>query len=350
MSGNEGSPPLPSKIKNIPAELKARPQWVAYTLGKVPKNPATGGAAKTNDSRTWGSFEQAVRLWQGRRGNGIGGIGFVFTPDDPYCGVDLDKCRNPETGEIEAWARDIIARLKSYTELSPSGRGVHILVRAKLPGTGRKKGRVEMYDTGRYFTMTGLHLEETPTTVEDRQAEITALHNEIFRRGKVTRSGPAPFPLGEETQELSALPDTQRNVSLTQLAGTLRRLRLNQGGIERGLQALNQAICEPPLPEDEVSRIARSIAQKPPGLTRKGDPWAAVQALGELGGQGRGISHKALKERIMDNQDCSESYAERIVRKACKEHLIEKGKNGFKGYRIRRPPGGLPQGERNSCG
>src|SRR5207244_12523629 len=56
--------------------------------------------------------------------DGFAGVGFVFSSDDPYTGVDLDKCRNPETGQIEEWAQGIIEQLDSYTESSQSGTGV----------------------------------------------------------------------------------------------------------------------------------------------------------------------------------------------------------------------------------
>jgi primase-polymerase (primpol)-like protein len=58
----------------------------------------------------------------------------VFTPGDDYCGVDLDGCLDPDTGDMEGWAREIIEELDSYTEVSPSGTGVHVLIRAALPG------------------------------------------------------------------------------------------------------------------------------------------------------------------------------------------------------------------------
>ena len=172
---------------NIPEELLVLPQWVCWRVevrdgkpSKPPVNPKTGGYAKVDDPETWGEFEQAKRYWQAHKDNGIAGVGFVFSEADPYCGIDLDKCQVPETGVIEPWARDIIKRLNSYSEISPSGRGVHILVKGKLPPGARRKVRVEMYDSGHYFTMSGLHLDGNPATIKDRQAELEAFHAEIF--------------------------------------------------------------------------------------------------------------------------------------------------------------------------
>lgn len=167
-------------LNKIPLELKAFSQWVCYRPNKIPVNPKTGDNAKADDPDTWGEFDKAVRHWEVHKDNGIAGIGFEFSPGDPYTGVDLDKCRDPETGEIEAWAQEIIRRLSSYTEASPSGTGLHVIVKASVPPGGNRKGRVELYDSARYFTVTGAHVEGTPTTIEHRQVELEALHGEIF--------------------------------------------------------------------------------------------------------------------------------------------------------------------------
>ena len=88
------------------------------------------------------------------------GIGLVLVADDDLMVFDLDHCRDAETGVIEEWATGIIDTLNSYTEVSPSGTGIHIFVRGSLPGKRRRKGRVEVYESGRYMTVTGWTLEE----------------------------------------------------------------------------------------------------------------------------------------------------------------------------------------------
>ena len=119
-------------------------QWLCWRIEerdgeptKVPYSPLTGERASSTDPATWASYQKAVAL---RKDRSFDGIGFVFTKDDPFCGVDLDGCLNTETGEIEGWAQEIIEELDSYTEISPSGTGVHVLVRAELPeGRNRRK-------------------------------------------------------------------------------------------------------------------------------------------------------------------------------------------------------------------
>ena len=143
---------------NIPRELQALRQWVCWRLverepGKLTKVPYTpaGRLASSTNRRTWSTFKQVCAA-----ARGFDGIGFVFTRDAGFVGIDLDKCRDPEAGETEPWALAIIDEVSSYTELSQSGRGWHIIVRGALAEQGRcRAGRVEMYDHARFFVMTG---------------------------------------------------------------------------------------------------------------------------------------------------------------------------------------------------
>lgn len=148
---------LPVRADGISRELRARPQWVLWRLEerdgkptKVPYSPH-GGRASSADLMTWGTFEEAFEAYEA---GDYAGVGFVFCSADPFTGVDLDDCRDPETGELEPWAAEIVTALNSYTELSPSGTGVHIICKARIPRGGRR-GRVEMYAQDRFFTITG---------------------------------------------------------------------------------------------------------------------------------------------------------------------------------------------------
>jgi Protein of unknown function (DUF3987)/NrS-1 polymerase HBD domain len=168
-------------------------QWLCWRIEerdgkptKVPYAPLTGEKANTTNPETWASYSEAVEAY---REHGYGGIGLVFSKDDPFCGVDLDGCLNPKAGEVKEWAREIIERLDSYTEISPSGTGIHILVKAELPPGGRRKGRIEMYDAGRFFTVTGRHLLDTPKGIRERQKEVEVLHRELFGFAKGGANG-----------------------------------------------------------------------------------------------------------------------------------------------------------------
>jgi putative DNA primase/helicase len=141
----------------LPEELRQRHQWVVWKLEerggkptKVPYIAGGSGKASSTDSLTWRSFEEAVQALETGR---YSGIGFVFSSGDPFAGVDLDDCRDPETGELEEWAAKIVEAFGSYAEVSQSGTGVHIIVMGKAPN--KKRGKVEAYSSERYFTMTG---------------------------------------------------------------------------------------------------------------------------------------------------------------------------------------------------
>jgi primase-polymerase (primpol)-like protein len=99
--------------------------------------------------------------------------------------VDLDHCLDSANGNIEAWARDIVDQLQSYTEITPSGVGLRVIVKAMLPLGGRKRGMesgggVELYDRLRYMTMTGNRLAGTRKTIEERDSEIAQIHACLF--------------------------------------------------------------------------------------------------------------------------------------------------------------------------
>jgi primase-polymerase (primpol)-like protein len=169
----------------IPETLREREQWVCWQEAerdgkptKIPVTPGGGGFASSTEAQTWASFETALNYTETENANGVG---FVFTDDDPIVGVDLDDCRDPETGDVDDAAQDIIARLDSYTEVSPSGTGYHVLITGELPDGRNRRGSIELYDTARFFTVTGDHVERTPTRVARRQDALTAIHREYVQ-------------------------------------------------------------------------------------------------------------------------------------------------------------------------
>ena len=164
-------------FKNIPDELKKLDQWVLWKamqkpgekkLRKVPFSIA-GYEAKVSDPSTWGSFKKVMDIYHN---SFVYGIGFVFSDNDPYCGIDFDIMNN---GVI-----DWINKFSSYTEYSQSGKGVHIIVKGKKPGDRCKnpKKNYEIYDSDRYFVFTGNLYHPKLNTVGERQKEIkTKLRN-----------------------------------------------------------------------------------------------------------------------------------------------------------------------------
>ena len=181
----------------VPDELKAVPNWVAWRAEppkpgkpkwrKVPYAPLeytdrkSAVPASSTDPKTWRSFKQAVQAYRDsqRWKRPFNGIGFVFdgnVGDDElcWCGIDLD-----------AWtdrAQAIVAKLATYTEISPSGNGVHMIIRTKPFKQEICKSEAltaEAYCTGRYFTFTGLPMDGSPTTIEARPDEVAEVVAEI---------------------------------------------------------------------------------------------------------------------------------------------------------------------------
>jgi putative DNA primase/helicase len=177
----------PVNLSGIPGSLQALPRWVLWKLEertdndgnkkntKVLYNVRTRFKASSTNPKTWATFAATATAYQA---GGWDGLGFVFN-GDREAGIDLDKCRNPETGEIEPWAQAIIQSADSYTEASVSGTGVHIILEGKLPPKGRRFGPIEMYEVGRFFTISGNRIDDTPAEVNDRAEVLLALHTEI---------------------------------------------------------------------------------------------------------------------------------------------------------------------------
>jgi len=177
------SEPIPTD-SDLPETLIAREQWLCWRaeerggkVTKIPVDPASGEFASTTDPATWGVFETARDRATSPTTDAVG-VGFVFTDDDPIVGVDLDDCRIPESAKTREWASDIVDRLDSFTEISPSGTGYHVLVEGTLPEGRNRKDDVELYETARFFTVTGDHVEGTPTTVNERERALHAIHRE----------------------------------------------------------------------------------------------------------------------------------------------------------------------------
>lgn len=160
---------------NIPVDMRAYPQWVVWRYverdgkqTKQPINPLTGLAASVTNPDDWSSFDDAVAA-----SPNFDGIGYVFTVTDPYVGIDLDDPGNDP--EAMALHQRIVDSFDSYTELSPSGRGVHIIVKAEL-AHGRRRSGVEIYPHSRFFTMTGRVVRAVP--IAERQALAQTLWDE----------------------------------------------------------------------------------------------------------------------------------------------------------------------------
>lgn len=162
---------MQTKVENIPAELRSVAQWVCWQgQTKIPKNPFNGQNAKSNDPKTWGTFEQACKACETF---GFDGIGFEFA--NGYFGVDLDHCMD----KLD-FVDEFVETLQSYAEVSRSGDGIHIICKGKLPDGSRRKGGVEMYSEGRYFICTGNIYNPQYTEIRDCTESVKVLHSKYL--------------------------------------------------------------------------------------------------------------------------------------------------------------------------
>ena len=175
----------------VPEALKARDQWVLWSYTwkddrgewtKIPKQ-TTGAHASSTDADTWSSFVDVLARYQ--EGD-YDGIGFVLSEDGLVAGVDLDDCRDPGRGEIDEWAKSVVDELDTFAEVSPSGTGAHALGFGFLPDGGNRadvegeEGHIEMYDDGRYLTVTGHRLENSSDDLSRFNDELESVHTEYI--------------------------------------------------------------------------------------------------------------------------------------------------------------------------
>lgn len=192
--------------EKIPLELKQLPHWVGWKYmqrpgedhkRKVPINAMDGQPAKSNDPTTWCDFDTACL---GKERFGLDGIGFMFSGDGIF-GIDIDHCYDPETQELDPAAAEIIETVQSYTELSPSGTGIHILCKGVLPEGRKRRGAVEMYSTLRYFTVTGNQFGlEYPFS--DCTERVAVMHRKYLGEEETaagTQKAALPMPAGRGT-------------------------------------------------------------------------------------------------------------------------------------------------------
>lgn len=159
-------------LEYIPQALLHHPQWVCWRYvdrgkgrkpDKQPVNPRTLGNAGVHWPNTWTAFDEAYATYLRHYNRNLHGIGFVLTETDPYVALDLDDCIHDD--EIGSRAAQVINEVRSYTEISPSGRGLRIPVACPGFQDNARRGGIEVYSHSRYVTVTGQHVAGTPVTI-----------------------------------------------------------------------------------------------------------------------------------------------------------------------------------------
>jgi putative DNA primase/helicase len=179
--------------EHIPTELKQLKQWCCFKLQqrgdkltKIPVDAYTGELGKSNDESTWADFntaQEAIHKFS------CDGLGFYFKP--PYFGIDIDKVQEEidryKTGDHDNnIVSEFIEMMGSYAEYSVSSTGIHIIAKGRLPAGGRRKGNVEMYDSGRFFAMTGNIAGPYTAITDDEFGNVRYLHNKYIAKSEVS--------------------------------------------------------------------------------------------------------------------------------------------------------------------
>jgi len=244
----------------IPDELAELPQFVIWRYehrqGKPTKVPHTtmGYRADVTNPDHWSTFNFCLKM--AARPGFADGVGFVFTDADPYCGIDLDNIYPSDATDCVPWAAGILERFRdTYSELSPSGKGVKIWVRAQAPRSGRwpvESGLIEVYDRSRFFTVTGQSAGVFAIT--DHQNDIDLLVENLDTSRNVR--GRSTSPAQERIPE--TIPEGHRHNSLVSLAGTMFRRGMCVESIEAALLEVNRVQCGGHYGPDHIRQIMRS--------------------------------------------------------------------------------------------
>lgn len=206
----------------IPRVLKEYSQWVVWKymkrngrIVKMPYDPKSGRAAKVNDSLTWASYMDACQVV-----SRYDGLGFVFTQEDPFVGIDLDNCIDDD-GNISIEAMELLDSCDSYSEKSPSKMGIHIIVMGQLYGKkGIRKEKIEIYAQDRYFTVTGEIIHKSPirnaqTVLDKLVSGITSYDSDTPKKMDVSQALQAAVLRESDKKILEALFN-QKNGDLLQ--------------------------------------------------------------------------------------------------------------------------------------
>jgi len=252
----------------IPKELKMIPRWVCvWNNSKNPMQASVRKGASSTNPATWSSFDDAVFAVDNKI---YDNIGFVFNGDG-YVGIDIDAGFDDD-GFLSELSIDIMGACGSYTEKSRSGRGVHIILKGKLPFSGKNnKQNVEIYEKGRYFIMTGKKLVY-PTIIENQNAidyVVDKYFADYVKESNNNKSSRIYTPQYKEytggklslTPTYPKIPRGCRNISLTSLAGQLHVQGYAPKEIYTELLKCNSQACDPPLSAREVESIVNSVTR-----------------------------------------------------------------------------------------
>jgi hypothetical protein len=248
----------------IPDELKAQPRWAPWRAvfnakrGKFDKIPHRADTPEyrlsTANPDRWFTFKAAVSAYE-REAPSFAGVGYVMTRPHGIVGVDLDDCVHD--GVVADWAREVVEALASYTEVSPSGKGLRIFARGEVCDWTNHTVGVEVYGGAepRFLTITGQHLPGTPTRLQEAPAAaLDALRAQYGRDAERTDTPAVEMP---ELLDDLLTPDLA-NLDIPYTARDFLTEGTARGDRSRELQAAAVALFQCGLAADEVLTLLAS--------------------------------------------------------------------------------------------
>lgn len=322
--------------RNTPQCLRTRPQWVCWRREadrdgrqlKVPYDPRSSRRASSSDPATWATFEQALQAFPA---GGYDGIGYVFAADDPFAGIDLDNCID-ESGALAGWAQEVVDAFATYSEISPSERGVKLFFRGRKPdyagcSVGEIDGepaRMEVYDRNRYFTVTGNVWPGCPADVEDRQALLDAVCEHLWKQAPALKVEAVPAPGDRRADCLREMLTIQKG---DKFDGSMRLFTVCCRCVEHGLgdsEALDLIRTYAklrPFPkdwtDDEITRRLRDAERK----VRRGAALERGQAPGSP-------TFKSVRELLVEYPELRRPVIHNLLRQGETANIIAPPKTG----------------------
>ena len=298
------------QIENIPEELKAQNQWVTWRaenrkngkIAKIPVDPMTGNNANVSDKSTWSDFDIALHRYE--NDSGISGIGFVFSKGDPYIGIDIDNAIDAK-GVVSMDAEALLNRFNSYSEVSPSGKGFHIIVKSDAELAGTRQGNVELYSHQRFFTVTGNLVSGHPKQMNELD-EVLSLHEELSGKsvnpGK-RESAPSEFAEALEDkygQKFKSLWGGDTSSYNSHSEADLALCRMLAGATDKNVFEIDRLFCQSGLYRDKWKRDDyknQTIQNAVKSLKSSGKATRTYYALTDLGNGERFAAQNRDKAR-----------------------------------------------------
>jgi hypothetical protein len=264
-----------ANFANLPAEMKEYAQWECWRnvtdekgkTRKVPIDPLTGRAYPsgelTSDEMGTATFAQAVQCFA--RDRSLAGIGFRFKSSDPFSGVDLDDCREPESEKVLSWAEDIVKEFGTYSEVSPSETGVKLIAIGRIPSavtktkaSGDLPGTVEMYSEGRFFALTGRVLNGVDG-IRPAQEQLTRWHNVLSAK----KESDVPPPTATAEPGAKWKSGGEHYKELLSLIGSIHCKNISERAGVNAALAIDRETADEPYSVEKIREMVHGIWKKP---------------------------------------------------------------------------------------